>query len=479
MRDAERQGAVRAGLELQVHVRPRRELRAARVDDHELDAAVERVHQVPGRRGVGVERVGAPDERAASVPQVRARHLPVQQPERHHRGREAGARLGAEVGRAVLQREALDERAHLLGVAAVEDGRLGSALGLDALEVGGDLLERLVPRDRLELAGAARSGAPERRQQPVLVVHVLARRGALGAQRAAVVRVLARALDLDDAAVAHREVETALRRGVADGADRLADLDPRVGAGELGPQPALRCRPRDALPHRRERGDGGRSTGRSTGHPVAGLVAERPHPILWAEPGPVHGRSHGRSTPGPRRARRGRAPAGGTRRPLLLPLEAMRRAAPRPGQAARRPDEPGPPAPPPRARRGGGGAQGQDRRHPGALRHGRLGHLRRRVRPHRQEVRVPAAAGRAARAGLQREARHLLGGPRALVLRVPVQHAGVRRGRPRTRKVWCAATSTCAASATPPSPPSRSRSAAGTWRPATCRTSCAACARSA
>ena len=174
------------------------------------------------------------------LPHVRAGHLAVEQLERHRGGREAGARLGAEVGRAVLQRQALHEGAQLLGVADVEDRRLGPALGPDALEVGGDLLERLVPRDRLELAGAARPGAPQRREQPVLVVDVLARRGALGAERAAVVRILARALDLDDAAVAHVEVEAALRRGIADRADRLAHLDAGVRAGELGPQPAFR-----------------------------------------------------------------------------------------------------------------------------------------------------------------------------------------------------------------------------------------------
>ena len=171
---------------------------------------------------------------------VGAGHLAVHQLERHGGRGEAGARLGTEVGRAVLEGQTLHEGTQLLGVADVEDGRLRPALGLDALEVGGDLLERLVPRDRLELAGAARTGAPQRREQPVLVVDVLARRRALGAQRAAVVGVLARALDLDDAAVAHGEVEAALRRGIADRADRLAHLDAGVRPGDLGLQPAFR-----------------------------------------------------------------------------------------------------------------------------------------------------------------------------------------------------------------------------------------------
>ncbi len=190
--------------------------------------------------------------------------------ERHRGRREAGARLGAEVGRAVLQRQALDERAQLLGIADVEDGRLGAALGLDALEVGDDLVERLLPRDRRELAGAAGPDAPQRREQPVLVVDVLAGRGALGAERAAAVRVLARALDLDDAAVAHGEVEAALGSGVADGADRLAHFDPRVGAGELGLQTAFgSVHVLPSLPPRARRP-------RSRGAPAAGWRATRP-----------------------------------------------------------------------------------------------------------------------------------------------------------------------------------------------------------
>ncbi len=86
-----------------------------------------------------------------------------------------------------------------------------------------------------------------------------------------------------------------------------------------------------------------------------------------------------------------------------------------------------------RARRGGGGDQGPHRRHPRTLRHGRLGHVGGGLRPHRQARRLPAAAGRAAPAGLQREARHLVGRARRLDGHVPLQHAALHR-RPRARR---------------------------------------------
>ena len=111
-----------------------------------------------------------------------------------------------------------------------------------------------------------------------------------------------------------------------------------------------------------------------------------------------------------------------------------------PGQAARRPDEPGPRALPPHARRRGGGPQGPHRGDPRPPRHGRLGHLGRRLRPHREALPLPAAAGRAAPAGLQREARHLFGGARRLDRRLPLQHPalhrrpGARRGGRRARR---------------------------------------------
>ena len=66
VRDAERQRAVGARPQLQVQVGPGGELRAPRVDDDQLDATVERVHEVAGGRRVGVEGVGAPDEQRSA-----------------------------------------------------------------------------------------------------------------------------------------------------------------------------------------------------------------------------------------------------------------------------------------------------------------------------------------------------------------------------------------------------------------------------
>ena len=147
---------------------------------------------------------------------------------------EAGARLGAVVGRAEQEGEPLQEGPQLLGIAAVEDHRLRPALGFELLQVLGDGVEGLRPGDGDHLRPTR--GGPTRlsgRAQPVLVVDPLPLGGALGAEGAPLLRVLERALDLDDAAVLDVAVETALGRGVADGTDRFAHLDPGGFARDL------------------------------------------------------------------------------------------------------------------------------------------------------------------------------------------------------------------------------------------------------
>src|SRR3954468_23360627 len=81
--------------------------------------------------------------------------------------------------------------------------RLGTALGTDLQDLLADLVERLVPRDALPLAGAARTNAPLRIFQAIRVIHELGRRGPDRAEVAVVQRPFRIALDLRELAVLH------------------------------------------------------------------------------------------------------------------------------------------------------------------------------------------------------------------------------------------------------------------------------------
>src|SRR5204863_8960043 len=101
------------------------------------------------------------------------------------------------------------------------DGLRARALG-NARKALGDLVERRVPADRLELSSALRATAPHRRQQPVWVLDPLGVTSDLGANHAQRVAVVARARDPADAAVGqHGHLERAGARAI-------------VGAGGLG-----------------------------------------------------------------------------------------------------------------------------------------------------------------------------------------------------------------------------------------------------
>ena len=91
----------------------------------------------------------------------------------------------------------------------------GSELALDRQELVSDAVERLVPRDRLELPASLGSDAAKRLGQPIRVMDALPVSSDLGADDAGGVGLIARAVDSADALSAdHLDVESADRRAV-------------------------------------------------------------------------------------------------------------------------------------------------------------------------------------------------------------------------------------------------------------------------
>src|SRR5262249_46294313 len=99
---------------------------------------------------------------------------------------------------------------------------------LALIEACGDLVQRLIPGDAHELAGALRSGAAQRIEEPLGMVDALGIARDLGADDAGRVGLLLRtAHAANTAAVEHLDIERAGRRAVVR-TGGMADLDPGV-----------------------------------------------------------------------------------------------------------------------------------------------------------------------------------------------------------------------------------------------------------
>ena len=120
------------------------------------------------------------------------------------------------------------DEAHGAGVVVGPD-RLGAVAALGRQHgLGGDV-ERVVPGDALELAGALRALAPQRMHQPVGVVHALGVARDLGADDARRVAVVLGAVHAADAVVVEElDIERA-GRGAVVRTDRMTDSDLGVG----------------------------------------------------------------------------------------------------------------------------------------------------------------------------------------------------------------------------------------------------------
>ena len=212
--------AVRAGLQPQREVGLAHRLGVVDVDDDDLRAALlARPRRVGHQVDLGRDGVGAPDD-----DDVGLRHFA-----RIDAGDAAGAGEiarpgGADADRAEEARVALDvgealdpvahHQPHRAGVEVRPDA-FGAEAALGVEEALGDAVERLVPADRRELAGALRPDAHERPGQAVGMMDALGVARDLGADDARGVALLFSAAHAPDAlAVDHLDVERAGRRAV-------------------------------------------------------------------------------------------------------------------------------------------------------------------------------------------------------------------------------------------------------------------------
>ena len=160
MHHAERKGGIGADPDRQIEVGSLGATRAARIDDDQRHAArlLLRLVQRPEMH-VGGGKIGAPRDHQVGMHDV----LGIGSADRADR--DVPGFLAASVAyRASLQArgaERVEEAVHqaaihqaLMGGVGVAQERERAALLDDRLPLGGDLVERLVPGDRLELAGA-------------------------------------------------------------------------------------------------------------------------------------------------------------------------------------------------------------------------------------------------------------------------------------------------------------------------------------
>ena len=205
-----RQHDVRARLQRDVQVRLSRDRRPARIDDDELGAALARAIDQGHEVKIRPRHVVAPRHDEPRVLDVLRTHAGDRAERAHPRFRAdaAAQRFAIEQARAEPVKEAQVHRA--AGEEAVRPGvvqredRLRAVLGHDRGEALVDLVERLVPRDPLEGAGAGatRADATQRRADSRIAVDERRiRRGHLRAEHAVRVRIGVRAADGDDALV--------------------------------------------------------------------------------------------------------------------------------------------------------------------------------------------------------------------------------------------------------------------------------------
>ena len=257
--DCEDQQAVGAGADADPVVGDRRIAGAHRIDRNEARAILLELGDADLER-VGIMVLGHAehDEELRPLPVRRA-----ELPERAADGHDAGGRhvdraepaMRRIVGRAELLRPEAGQRLRL--IAAGEEGELlRIGLARTVPSQSGRHRQRLLPGNFLELAGAARPGAQQRRAQPRrrIMLHDPGR--TLGAEHAAIDRMVAVAFDVADLAVLDVHVDAAAAG--AHVAGRLADL---VGNGPGQRDARLGTHRQDSLSLRVLAGSHGKGNG--------------------------------------------------------------------------------------------------------------------------------------------------------------------------------------------------------------------------
>ncbi len=170
----QRQRRIGAGAHGQMPVALLGRQRAVRIDRHQRGAAPLGLLGARPEMQVGGDRIAAPDQDQPGVLHVldvhaEARAIRVAQRRRAGRGADGAVQQR----RTQLVEEARGHaftlhQAHGAGIAVRQDGL--RAARRDPAQAGGDGVERLVPRNRCELALTLGANTLHRRQQPVRVV---------------------------------------------------------------------------------------------------------------------------------------------------------------------------------------------------------------------------------------------------------------------------------------------------------------------
>ena len=252
--DRERDGDVAAGPDRQMNVGAARQRGGTRIDHDQLGAALLRLADEWNDVNPRCRRVHAPEDdqlRLGVILVGDRRHLAVERQiggagrrgadrAREPRGAEPPPQLRVDV---VLREHAVRSAVR------IRQDRLGARGRLGLFEAGCDQLDRFVPGDARELAGAFASAADGGVQQAIGSVDALAELAHLGADVAVGDRVPARPVDRDDLAGVHGDGQAARVRTV----QRTRGLDDRGRAAELAIRFA-RCRHTDTIasPNRHE-----------------------------------------------------------------------------------------------------------------------------------------------------------------------------------------------------------------------------------
>src|SRR5262249_981788 len=213
--DTESEGGVGAQLDPEMPVRALRGTAAARLDDHELRAAIARALDERPDVDVGGEQIGAPRDDEIGLGHrlgISAAHAPARRvPSGFRGGITDGARLEACGAEGVKEsQEQSPVELPLMRAVRIPEETEGAVAAQAALPSRDDLIQGLAPADRLEAPLALGAHAPEGREHALGRVHPLVLAIDLGAGEAGRHRMLRVALDLYDAPILDGGEERAL-----------------------------------------------------------------------------------------------------------------------------------------------------------------------------------------------------------------------------------------------------------------------------
>ena len=189
MHDAAGEGAVGAGPQHDLDVGLLHGVVVVDIDRRDLGAAfLAGAHRMRHHIDLGVHRIGAPDhDEVGDAHLARIDAGDLAGADGKSDARDIGADRLVEAGIFLHMGKAVDavahHQAHGAGV-VIRPDRLGAEFALGRVEPRGDLVQRFVPRNPRELAGALRAGPAHRMQQPVGMMNALGVARDLGADDA-------------------------------------------------------------------------------------------------------------------------------------------------------------------------------------------------------------------------------------------------------------------------------------------------------